>query len=176
MQQFGEIHQRPKSIRVEGLCFQIFSFFLFTFPHSSNQSSMRNVVWIPRNVFNSSKEKTITDAHSYPTKECPLNSTVKCKWIDPYTVISNIRCNYRSGAALHSGIQCSLFCCCAAPKVVTSSTQTRWHPFVGSPLILQRKREEKEQWWTESWAKRKKKKSSAFLALGSTHILSSNYH
>lgn len=33
---------------------RFFSFFLFTFPHSSNQSSMRNVVWIPRNAYNSS--------------------------------------------------------------------------------------------------------------------------
>ena len=56
----------------------------------------------------------------------------KCKWIDLYTVISNARCNYRSGAALHSGIQCSLFC------VAPPQGSHILHPdlmalFVGSP-------------------------------------------
>lgn len=88
------------------------------------------------------------DALCYLKKKKKNSSCILLNWDanDLSSVIGSVCCNYRTGAALHSGIQCRQ---CCPPKVASASTVARcWFT-----LILQRRREEGKKYlqpWTDS--------------------------
>lgn len=100
---------------------------------------------------------------------------LKCKWIDLYTVISSVRCNYRSGAALHSGIQCSLSVLCPPQGSHIFHPDLMALCWLTSILQKEGRGEEKRAVMNRIlsvWHKGR----NVSLAYGPTRILSSNYH
>jgi len=79
----------------------------------------------------------------------------KCKWTDLHTVLGNVCCNYRSGAALHSGIQCRLSV--LHPPRYSHPPPRLDGTFVLALLNSSEEEREKKQWRTEIWVYRSKK-------------------